>query len=293
MTNENRLKNGTVLRDRYVIQKSASYERWLGIPYVAYDISLGRNIFLLEAFRTGMCARIPGEVQVIDVKRNEFERLKEIFQRYGQMLLSFRDCPNLPKAYEFFEENGTCYLSQELMQGNDLLQYKRMKGFPRPEVEILHIAAGILNALKYLHGLGCVHRDVCMGNVFLTERGAIKLIGVDNTVKMEELRNSKFSLNLNTGYAAPEEYRRKGNVGPWSDLYAAGAILYNLATGKIAEESLERLVGDTLRPPKEYNPDISDRLNRVIMKALNLDIRRRYQSAAEFYGDLFHCHTGG
>ena len=166
MAVQNALEEGTLVKNRYEIQKILT----LGgnkIIYEAYDCDQGKNISLRECFLMNVCCRFPDQT-LIHVPRNHeqklFDQAKEEFQRYCQMMISFQPCPNLRRVYDFFEENGTYYLAQELLTGRTLKQYMKEEGVPLPEKEIRRIAEGVLNALRQIHKNGYLHSEVYSGN---------------------------------------------------------------------------------------------------------------------------------
>ncbi len=288
MAVQNALEEGTLVKNRYEIQKILT----LGgnkIIYEAYDCDQGKNISLRECFLMNVCCRFPDQT-LIHVPRNHeqklFDQAKEEFQRYCQMMISFQPCPNLRRVYDFFEENGTYYLAQELLTGRTLKQYMKEEGVPLPEKEIRRIAEGVLNALRQIHKNGYLHTEVYTGSILIMEDGTVKLAGLDGAVKMEDLDHAWPRILTMPGYSPPEKYSPNGKIGPWTDLYALGAALYEMSAGERPEEAAERLKGDRLVPPKNYNPHISNALSKAIMKALSLDVSRRYQTAEEFYQDI-------
>ncbi len=288
MAVQNALEEGKLVKNRYEIQKILT----LGgnkIIYEAYDCDQGRNISLRECFLMNVCCRFPDQT-MIHVPRNKeqklFDQAKEEFQRYCQMMISFQPCPNLRRVYDFFEENGTYYLAQELLTGRTLKQYMKEEGVPLPEKEIRRIAEGVLNALRQIHKNGYLHSEVYTGNILIMEDGTVKLAGLDGAVKMEDLDHTWPRILTMPGYSPPEKYSSNGKIGPWTDLYALGAALYEMSAGERPEEAAERMKGDRLVPPKNYNPHISNALSKAIMKALSLDDSTRYQTAEEFYQDI-------
>ena len=90
--------------------------------------------------------------------------------------------------------------------------------------------------------------------------------------------SSNFSTIVKPGYAPAEQYRTKSRQGPFTDLYALGACMYQAATGEKPQESLARAMHDDLRPPKELNPEVPEYLSDIIMKAMAMDEDERLKT---------------
>lgn len=276
------LPSGTLLKQRYRVEELIG-RGGAAIVYKVYDTREECFAAVKELFPLSCCGRNPGESKIFVYSSNAepvFRDFLNYFWEEGHLLMSFADeCPNLVRVYDCFLENQTCYIVMEILAGFELDVYWKRKGRKLPEKEIVHIAGELLNALDYIHGKGTIHRDVCLKNSFLTAAGQIKLIDFGAACKKGE---TDISIIIRPGYSPPEQYTPQGKLGFWTDLYALGATLYTLAAGRKPVPSLDRIQKDTLLPPAAYNQEVSGRLGEVIMQALCLDTRGRYQTAAEF-----------
>ena len=95
-------------------------------------------------------------------------------------------------------------------------------------------------------------------------------------------RKNSLATVLKKGYAPHEQYSATGDQGPWTDIYACGATLYTCLTGEVPVPSLERLVTDNLKPPKEILPHLSDEINSIVIQALNVLPQERPRSVGQF-----------
>ena len=98
--------------------------------------------------------------------------------------------------------------------------------------------------------------------------------------------NRSAAVVLKQGYAPVEQYSTKGNIGPWTDVYAFGAMMYFMLTGVKPPESIERMMEDDIIPPRQLNPNIPENVERVIMRALQLNTGDRYQNMPEMRASL-------
>ena len=89
------------------------------------------------------------------------------------------------------------------------------------------------------------------------------------------------------GYAPPEQYSRKGKQGPWTDIYSICATLYEMITGVIPQPAMERLKADKLYLPSSYGCDITPLQEKILMKGLALDYKKRYKDIAELKNSFF------
>jgi serine/threonine protein kinase len=165
-----------------------------------------------------------------------------------------------------------------------------------PADRATRIAAGVCEALDYIHGLGVVHRDLKPENIMIGVGDTTKLIdfGIAASEGMRRLTFSKFSNAMGTpDYISPEQIKRKRSDGR-SDVYALGVILFEMLTGQTPFNGPnpfavmnDRLVND---PPsaREINPEISVQMQEILYRAMERDPENRFASAKEFAAALAH-----
>lgn len=280
------LAPGTLLNHRYQV-KSLLGHGGMGFVYSAYDQLTDTDIAIKELFPSACCHRIPGQKNVALYSKNavlQYQDYKNYFIQEAKIMAKLNGCPNLVSLNDLFEENNTCYYIMELLIGKTLNQLLQSQQMLLSETEAVYIAKGVLNALTYLHQNGIIHRDICCDNIFITDAGVVKVIDFGASALFSEQK--PLSIILRPSYAPPEQYQPKGKLGPWVDVYALGAALYQIVTGKKVTESINRVIKDDLIPPDQINNKLSGNFSSTIMKALDLDPRKRFQTAEEFRKSL-------
>jgi serine/threonine-protein kinase len=187
-------------------------------------------------------------------------------------LLQGLDHPRIPRIYSHFTDSGRHYLAMDFIEGEDLEDIERREG-ALPEAQVLAWADQICDVLGYLHRKGLVYRDMKPSNVMIERDGTVKLIdfGIAKLFKPTE-RGTQIGT---PGYAPPEQYQ--GIATPASDIYALGATLHHLLTGRDPRDDKPF----DFPPPRDLNPNVSRRTSDAIVGALKMKPEERWGSVAE------------
>jgi serine/threonine protein kinase len=154
---------------------------------------------------------------------------------------------------------------------------------------VLDYTCQILNAVEHAHRQGVIHRDLRPANVFVTDKGLLK-VGDFGTSRFLEIAAHGTTVIGSPPYMAPEQF--EGRAVFASDLYSLGVSMYQMLTGVLpydtpAPGDLDRLRrGDLIAPPRSRNPAIPPVIEQIVMRALSGDVTARYQQAEELLGDL-------
>jgi len=248
----------------------------MGEVYRAHDEQLDRDV-ALKVLPAGMLAD--------EAARKRF--------RKEALALAKLNHPNIETVFEFSSEDGLDFLAMELIPGHTLREM--LKVGPLPEREVVRLGIQFAEGLATAHGQGVIHRDLKPGNLMVTAEGRLKILdfGLARLVHTSADPDVTRSATLETGtvsgtfpYMAPEQLRGEP-VDARADLYAAGAVLYEMATGQRAFPQTQgpQLMGAILHqepaPAASLNPRISPGLDAAIRRALEKMPSQRYQTAGE------------
>jgi eukaryotic-like serine/threonine-protein kinase len=201
--------------------------------------------------------------------------------------------PGIVQIYEVGEQAGCPYLALEFVSGGSLAD--QLDGTPMPPRRAACLLFDLARAVQHAHEQGIVHRDLKPANVLLTEAGVAKIadFGLAKLLDVEQSHTQTGAVLGSPSYMAPEQAAGKvRDIGPATDVYALGAILYELLTGRppfLGASFLETL--DQVRthepaPPQTLQPKVSADLATICLKCLEKDPAQRYPSAAALAHDL-------
>jgi serine/threonine protein kinase len=290
-TDRHTLAPGTVL-EHYRIERVLG-EGGFGITYLAMDLKLEMRVVIKEYFPTELAVR--GEHSQIHSRshtREIYQRGLARFKEEAKILAKFNH-PSIVRILSFFEANHTAYFVMEYEEGIDLAQYLQKKGTLSQE-EVLSIMMPILEGLKEIHAHHYLHRDIKPGNILIRKNRSPVLIdfGASKQV-IAEVSRSVTSM-LTEGYAPLEQYSTDlKQQGPWTDLYAVGAVIYRMITGEVPPSAQTRSYqllqegNDPYRPLLELRPPgFDENFLRAVDRALALKARERPQNVQEFQADI-------
>jgi serine/threonine protein kinase len=252
-----------------------------GAVYKAQQISLNR----LVALKMDLAGSYASAEE-----RSRFRTEAEIIARLQH--------PNIVQIHEVGEHHGRLFFSLELCPGGNL--EKKLAGTPLPPEEAAQLVEALARTMQAAHEKGVVHRDLKPANVLLAEDGTPKVTDFGLAKKLGEAGQTVSGAVMGTPpYMAPEQVlAQKGTVGPATDVYALGAILYECLTGRppfraaTTMETLEQVCGAEPAAPRLLQPGVPRDLETICLKCLGKEPGRRYASAQELAEDLRRMQAG-
>lgn len=283
------LKQETILNKRYRIDKVLE-EGGFGIVYLGYDLILNMEISIKEYFPREMADRVRGTVEILPYKGEAerfFQEGLEKFLSEARILAKCTQIENVVIVRDFFYANHTAYIIMEYVQGVNIRDYVRQNGRMEPK-EVLDYMEPILRSLIQIHQTGLIHRDISPENIIITKEKKIYLIDFGSTRPYSGKDYQTMTIFFKRGYAAEEQYREKGEQGPWTDVYSLCATMYFMLTNTIPVESVQRNIRDTLEPLTHNRTlKMPARQKKIIMKGLAVKYQKRYQNVAQLYQVLY------
>ncbi|HEY0757405.1 MAG TPA: protein kinase [Ktedonobacteraceae bacterium] len=194
---------------------------------------------------------------------------------------------HLPQVYDAFEEKGRFYLAMQLIEGQNCAQLVKAHGAPFNEQEVLAWFLPVVEILQELHGRNppVLHRDIKPANIILTPQGQAVLVDFGLTRLYDpSVQTQTMARAVSEGFSPLEQYI--GQTSPQSDIYSLAATMYFLLTAQVPPASVARSMHDTLLPPRQFNPRLSPKVEKALLRALALNVDARQSSMQEFAREL-------
>jgi len=283
ITAEMMLPVGTMLRGTYRVDGYLA-SGGFGNTYVATHTEFGERCAIKEFFMKGVSQRDDNSTTVSvsnSLNQEQFDEQKAKFKTEARRLRNLRN-PHIVSVSDLFDANGTSYYVMEFIDGESLNDRVKRDG-PVSEQLAGDILNQVLDALQTVHQQGIWHLDIKPGNVMLTRDGTAKLIdfGASKQMKPGGGATTSTALCYTPGYAPREQMEQTSNedrkkIGPWTDLYALGATLYNILTGNKPPMPID--IDDDGARAFNFGNNVSQSMQQLIMKLMDIDRRRRPQS---------------
>jgi eukaryotic-like serine/threonine-protein kinase len=247
--------------------------------YLAEDEQLGRRV----------------AIKILNDRHAADEQFVERFRREATNAAGLSH-PNIVSIYDRGEAEGTYYIAMEYLDGSTLKEIVTRRG-PLPIGEAIGFAREILDALRFAHRKGIVHRDIKPHNVMCDDDGRVKVTDFGIARAGASQMTEAGSIIGTAQYLSPEQ-ARGGAVDHRSDLYSVGVVLYELLTGEVpfsgdtpVEIAMKHL-STVPKPPSALRPDIQPPLDQIVLRALAKDPAERFPSAEDMDAELARVAEG-
>jgi serine/threonine protein kinase len=246
----------------------------MGVVYKARQLDLGREVaikMVLAGAHASQETLIRFQIEAEAVARLDHE--------------------NIVKVYQIGAHDGCPFFTLEYLSGGSLAE--KFGHQPQPQHDAAQMVAILAAAMHRAHTHGIVHRDLKPSNILLSADGIPKIADFGLAKRFQEEGHTALGATLGTpGYLSPEQARGDNNAGPGTDIYALGAILYEMLTGhppftgSSPTDIILRVLRDPVISPAYHRPGISRDIETICMKCLEKEPAKRYASAAELSQDL-------
>jgi len=236
--------------------------------------------------------KIKGEIALKLIKP-EIASDKKIIERFNNELKMARMIShrNVCRMFDLGEEKGAHYITMEYVRGEDLKSMIRMSGQLGVGTTI-NIAKQVCEGLAEAHRLGVVHRDLKPQNIMIDKEGNVRIMdfGIARSLKAKGITGAGVIIGT-PEYMSPEQVEGK-EAGQRSDIYSLGVILYEMVTGRVPFEGDTPLSvaikqkTETPEDPRKLNSQIPEDLSRVLLRCMEKDKEKRYQSSGEVLSEL-------
>lgn len=281
------LKPGTIVGRKYIIGRVIKYGGCV-VKYIGMDAEKEQKVAISEYLPSDFSTRCQGEAEVTIYSGDAVEQFREgliTFLNEGNQLQQMGVVPGIARIYDCIAENETGYVITEYLE-DDTLQKRLDNGMIYSAQEAKKVIEKILCGLTAVHNLGIIHCDIAPDVIGFTESGEAKLMDFGAARYVTTANSKSMTFLLKQGYAPEEQYSSLGDCGTWTDVYALGAVLYRMITGKQPPESIGRTLNDELSEPSRLGVIIEKPMENALMNALDVYQKDRTPSAEIFYREL-------
>ena len=251
-----------------------------GITYIAMHLLDEKIVAIKEFFPANLAVRDTDNETVVpadDTKAVYYRTGMKSFSEEGRILYLLSDIEHVVHVAEQIQANNTTYLVMEYVPGISLKKYMKQQQKLFSEQETLTLMQPILLALQAMHQKGILHRDISPENLMLSPNNTLTLIDFGAARTFSRSDDDNLTVILKRGYAPEEQYHSNSRQGPWTDLYAVCAVMYQMLTGILPQEASARAEEDHLTPISRIEGlSLSPSTCSALEKGLQMDPMERY-----------------
>ena len=277
---------GTVLRGQYMVGRVLG-QGGFGITYLGWDAYLEAPVAIKEYYPSFMVTRDHTVTRYVRCYtsqiREQYAASKARFLREARTLAKFQDEPAVVHIRSCFEENDTAYIIMEYLHGETLADRIRRTG-PMKADQLLELLKPVMEALEDVHQANIVHRDISPDNIMILPDGRARLL--DFGAARDSSNGNTTETVVKHGFAPFEQYQNKGELGPWTDVYALCATLWYCLTARIPTEALTRVTeGETMG--WEQVPGLTARQCEALEQGMAIRHKERTKSVSQLMEGLW------
>ncbi len=287
------LPPGLVLHDRYIVGRVLG-QGGFGVTYLGYDKFFLKPVAVKEYLPTALASRYGNTTSIKPSTGDAVEHFQEglrLFLEEARNLAKL-DHPNIIKIENYFEANNTGYMVMNFVAGPSLSEHLKARGGRVTWAEARAVIMPLLDALEAVHEKSIFHRDISTQNILLAEGQTPILIDFGAARQVVGEQSRSLDVVLKPGYSPLEQFASKGNIGPWTDVYATAATIHLLLTGVLPPAATDRIYKDELVSLASLpGLGIPEPFGDCILKALAVRGDDRWQSVGEFRSGLLEAES--
>ncbi len=287
---------GSILAGAYLVGRVLG-QGGFGITYIGYDLNLNVRVAIKEYYPEGSVTRDMRTQSTVLIlsedRRAGFEAGKDRFVQEARVLAQFVGEKGIVGVRSFFHENGTAYIVMDFVEGQTLKAYVAKRGGKLPVDEVLRRFEALFQPLSRVHAAGLLHRDISPDNIMLTKDDSLVLLDFGAARQISEFGEHSNTINVKHGFAPEEQYRKRGEQGAWTDVYALCATIYRLITGVTPPQALDRLTNDvTIASPSSLGAKLTDSQERALLHGLAVRSIHRTPTLKQLHDELYDGNFG-
>lgn len=277
----------TVLGNRYLVGKLLEFNGD-GATYMGLDLTTRSTINIREYFPLGLAVREKETLKVSSAAGKEriFDEYMQSFTELWRKLHRLNGLSALIKVNDVIEGGGTCYAITENISGVSLRDYllRNTSSGYLPWEKARTLLMPVLSTLGTLHNSGIVHRGISPSTLIVADDGKIRITGF--SISAVRSAHTDLQEEIFPGYAAFEQYGFDGRQGPWTDIYAFGAVLYRTLIGTDPIDAKERVANDRLMIPGRFAEQLPAYVINGLVNALQILPDDRIRNIEELRDEL-------
>lgn len=288
MNDENLLKAGSVLAERYLVGKSIK-SNGEGVTYIGFDTEKSRVVEIREFFPQNLAER-NDDGKSVDALENSTVIFKDYLADFVENARSLSRLKNLPaivKVFDILELNHTAYVIYEHFNESVTL-YKAITHNPKKYIswnEAKGLIDPVIRCVAAAHSIGLMHFGISPKTIILTGNGELKITGFG--IPEVYICETEIIPSLEEGYAAIEQYSLDGKKGKWTDVYSLSAVLFFMLTGINMPDAIKRSYDPGLNIPKELANSLPTHVLTALAHGLQVQPDSRTRSVEKFGEELF------
>lgn len=246
------LTPGTWLNHRYYTGLILG-EGGFGITYIGWDQTLSIPVAIKEYYPKGIIRRTAAGQYAQGAYcyddsyvQGAYQKGLNSFLQEAKNLARFNQLDGVAVVRDYFTENDTAYIVMDYIDGSSVEKYVKDQGRLSAE-QVIKMLRPVMDTLQIMHENHMIHRDVSGDNLLVTRKGMAKLVDFGSARRMAD-SDKTITVMYKRGYAPEEQYRTKGEIGPWTDIYSICVVMYYMISGIMPEEATQRLLADKTVP---------------------------------------------